>query len=178
MTYLPPPPPPPAPAPKQPWRPSIAIVVVVAIVLALVVAGAVGAGRTSSGSSATATTAASGPSMKSKVRDWATEHGDLVTNLTAALGSLGNASTGGDFQTACTDIQTASAAAAAAPSIPDPAADAPWQAALSDYAAASQLCLDGIDQGDNALISEATTRIQSGTTHVKEATDALSKWSN
>ena len=108
------------------------------------------------------------------VSDWYTSYGSsVVSAFTADASAIEADANNSDETTMNSDCQKMSqdiAKGQNAPAIPDSSLEKDWSAALADYQSSAQDCMNGINDDDTNLISQAATEMTSGNTAIANVT--------
>src|SRR4051812_43826355 len=107
---------------------------------------------------ASARTIENNGSPREAMTAWVADNGQLLLDLSNSMDELGDVDTSDtvtamvEMRIACADVEDTIQQAIAAPPMPIGSINTHWQAALSDYAAATRECQVGIDNVDVATL--------------------------
>jgi hypothetical protein len=119
------------------------------------------------------------PALALAVAQWVTNGGeDELKSLATDFKSLETAANSDDLPTislSCSQLENDVENAQAYDPIPDPQAQHDWADALAQYARGATDCVDGANNSDVNLITQASTEITTGSKDLNLVTDRLNE---
>lgn len=179
-----------SPAGKQKPKPGKAAMtfgyIVVFGIIALIIwgiASALGGGSkpTASNSNSPANTSAttsaqSPPSTASQISVWNSKYGSIFTTLGNDLSTFSTDAKAGDVAASgndCQQLKDDVATAKGQPAIPESTVEQHWSSALSYLDSAAQDCINGVNQNDVSLITQANNEMNQATDEINATTTAI-----
>ena len=156
----------------------IVIIVFIAIIVGVIMALTGGSKKpaTKNTASTASTTNTSANTTGDKISAWNSQYGSVFTTLGNDLGTFSKDATAGNVTAAgadCQKFENDLTTAQGYPAIPDSTVEQHWSSALSDFSAGAQDCVQGVNNNDTTLITQANNEFTQGNTQVTDTTNAI-----